>query len=151
MEYRALDDVPYYRECAPIVAGLGYRLVDLKVIPQKGNTHIAAVIASSSADIVVGVDDCAKVHRVLHARLEALLGTENTSMELNSPGINRTIKNAAEFTIFTGRTVRIWDRGVTDWVTGMISAADTASVTLELDGGDVQMFPYEQIAKAQLL
>ncbi|MBQ9239137.1 MAG: ribosome maturation factor, partial [Treponema sp.] len=61
------------------------------------------------------------------------------------------IKNAAEFTIFTGRTVRIWDRGVTDWVTGMISAADTASVTLELDGGDVQMFPYEQIAKAQLL
>ena len=72
-------------------------------------------------------------------------------MELTSPGIEHNIKNAAEFEIFTGRSVRIWDKTVTDWVSGVIKCADQNSVTLEKEDGEKFTILYENIAKAKFL
>ena len=33
MEYESLESMPYYKECSPLVEGLGYKLVELKVGP----------------------------------------------------------------------------------------------------------------------
>lgn len=150
MDYVAIDSLPHYSDCAPLVDGMGFVLVDLKIIPQKGNTHITAVIAPKEAGGQIGVNDCAKVHRALQARLEALLGTENTSMEMESPGIDRNIKNAAEFSLFVGRDVRVWDKEITDWTSGKIVCADAKSVTLETENGQ-KIFTYDNIAKAKFL
>ena len=70
-------------------------------------------------------------------------------MELTSPGIEHNIKNAAEFTVFTGRAIRVWDKTVTDWVEGKIKAADDKSVTLEGADGKTFTVSYENIAKAK--
>ena len=102
------------------------------------------------AGVDIGVNDCAKVHHALLPRLEALLGTEDTYMELTSPGMERNIKNAAEFAVFTGREIRVWDKTVTDWVSGVITASDEKSVTLEKDGEKITV-PFEQIAKAKFI
>lgn len=150
MDYFALETLPHYSECAPLVEGMGYILVDLKIIPQKGNTHITAVIAPKKLESQIGINDCAKVHRALQARLEAILGTEETSMELDSPGIDRNIKNAAEFAIFVGRDVRIWDKDITDWVSGKIESADKTSVYISTEDGQ-KKFEYNNIAKAKFL
>ena len=131
MDFISYKKIKYYEDCAPLVEGLGFVLVDLKIIPTKTVTKISAVIASKDPAQNIGVNDCAKVHRALLTRLEALLGTEETTMELTSPGIEHNIKNAAEFTIFTGREIRIWDKTVNDWVHGKIYSADEKSVTLE--------------------
>ena len=149
MEYTAYKDIKYYKECAALVEGMGYKLVDLKIIPSKTLVKISAMIASVEPDGNIGVNDCAKVHRVLLPRLEALLGTEETTMELTSPGIEHNIKNAAEFTVFTGRSVRVWDKSVTDWVSGKILSADDKSVNLETESGDTLKVSYENIAKAK--
>ena len=151
MEYTSYKDIKYYDECAPLVEGLGYRLVDLKIVPSKTITKISAIVTPLDPAANMGVNDCAKVHRVLLPRLEALLGTEETSMELTSPGIEHNIKNAAEFTVFTGRNVRVWDRIKTDWVGGKITAADTKSVTLEQENGESVNILYENIAKAKFI
>ena len=87
MDYIPYKTIKYYEDCAPLVEGLGFVLVDLKIIPAKTVTKISAMIASSDPNQNIGVNDCAKVHRVLLTRLEALLGTEETTMELTSPGI----------------------------------------------------------------
>ncbi|MCR5495378.1 MAG: ribosome maturation factor RimP [Treponema sp.] len=150
MEYVSLDSMPYYKECAPLVEGLGYRLVELKVGPAKGTVRITAVIAAKDASVDIGVDDCSKVHHALLPRLEALLGTDDTYMELTSPGMERNIKNAAEFAVFIGREVRVWDKTVTDWVGGKILSADDKTVTLEKDGESL-VFPFENIAKAKFI
>ena len=150
MEYESLASMPYYKECAPLVEGLGYKLVELKVGPAKGTVRISAVIASKDAAVDIGVDDCSKVHHALLPRLEALLGTDDTYMELTSPGMERNIKNAAEFSVFAGRDVRVWDKTVTDWVSGKILSADEKSVILEKDGESV-VFPFENIAKAKFI
>ena len=132
-----------------MVEGLGYKLVELHVVPQK-TVKITAVIASIDSTKDIGVNDCAKVHHALLPRLEAILGTEDTYMELTSPGMERNIKNAAEFEIFKGREVRVWDKTVTDWVGGVIVSSDDKSVTMEKDG-ETRVFSYENIAKAKFI
>ncbi len=151
MEYTSYKNIKYYTECAALVEGLGFKLVDLKIIPGKTTTKISAMIASSDPKVNIGVNDCAKVHRLLLPRLEALLGTDDTSMELTSPGVEHNIKNAAEFSVFTGRNVRVWDKTVTDWVGGKILSSDEKSVTLEKDDGTSVTVTYENIAKAKFI
>ena len=151
MDFISYKKIKYYEECAPLVEGLGFVLVDLKIIPTKTVTKITAVIASKDPAQNIGVNDCAKVHRALLTRLEALLGTEETTMELTSPGIEHNIKNAAEFTLFTGREIRIWEKTVNDWIHGKIYSADEKSVTLEKTDGTRATYLYENIAKAKFI
>lgn len=150
MDYIPYSKIKYYDECAPLVEGMGYKLVDLKIVPAKTITKISAIITGTDPAQNIGVNDCAKVHRVLLARLEALLGTEETTMELTSPGIEHNIKNAAEFGVFTGREVRVWDKTVNDWVGGTISSADDKSVTLKTEDGE-RKIDFENIAKAKFV
>lgn len=155
MEYIALDSYPHYSECEKIVNELGYHLVELKISPHKGTTHILAVITGTDSSVNIGVNDCSKVHRILLPKLEELLGTEDTYMELTSPGMERNIKNAAEFALFAGRQVRVWDKNVTDWVGGTVVCSDEKSITLEFtqeDGSSVQKtVAYVDIAKAKFI
>ncbi len=161
MEYISLDSYPHYAECEKLVSGMGYHLVELKISPQHGTTHILATITSSDPLAVIGVNDCSKVHHALLPRLEELLGTEDTYMELMSPGMERNIRNAAEFPLFIGKELRVWDKTVTDWVGGKLVAADTQSLTLEItrqDGenagtasAEQKQIAYADIAKAKFI
>lgn len=150
MEYIDLNTVPHYSECASLVQALGYVLVDLKIIPQKKSVRINAVIAGKDSSTTIGVEDCSKVHHALLPRLEALLGTDDTYMELTSPGTERNIRNAAEFALFVGKEVRVWDKNISDWAGGTIVRADRNSVTLN-SGGEEKKFNFEDIAKAKFI
>ena len=151
MEYTSYKSIKYYAECAPLVEELGYKLVDLKIIPAKTITKISAIVCTKEPDGNMGVNDCAKVHRILLPKLEELLGTEETCMELTSPGIEHNIKNAAEFALFVGRNVRIWDKTVTDWISGKILSADEKSVTIQKEEGTEFTQTFENIAKAKFI
>lgn len=150
MDYIPLNSLQYYSDCEPLVSALGYYLVELKIVKSGGTVKISAVIASKDSTVDIGVDDCAKVHHALLPRLEALLGTEDTYMELTSPGMERNIKNAAEFALFVGREIRVWDKTVNDWVGGVIVSSDEKSVTLEKNGNNFTVL-YENIAKAKFI
>ena len=84
-------------------------------------------------------------------RLEALLNAQDVSMEVTSPGLTRNIKNAAEFALFVGKNVRVWDTDAADWTSGVIESAGTESLELKVSGtGETKTFAYEHIAKAKL-
>ncbi len=151
MDYIPYKEIKYYTECAPLVEGLGFKLVELKIIPSKTLIKIGVVIASENPNENIGVNDCAKVHRILLPRLEALLGTENTTMELTSPGIEHNLKNAAEFGVFTNYEVRIWDKTVSSWVNGIVLSSDDKSVTLKTENDESLTVLYENIAKAKFI
>ena len=55
---------------------------------------------------------------------------------------------AAEFSVFTGREVRVWDKTVNDWVSGTIKTADDKSVVL-VTGDTENKIAFENIAKAK--
>ncbi|MCR4823172.1 MAG: ribosome maturation factor [Treponema sp.] len=155
MEYIALDSFPHYTECEKIVSELGFHLVELKISPQNGVTQILATITGSDSTVNIGVNDCSRVHKVLLPALEEMLGTDNTYMELTSPGMERNIKNAAEFPLFIGREIRVYDKTVTDWVGGILKSADSQSLTLEdtKEDGSCQSktISFENIAKAKFI
>lgn len=150
MEYIPLDSQKFYGDCAPLVEALGYHLVELKIGSLGSAKKISVVIASKDLSKGLSIDDCAKVHHALLPRLEALLGTDDTYMELTSPGLDRNIKNAAEFAFFVGREIRVWDKTVSDWVQGILKSTDEKSVTLEKDGEESNVL-FENIAKAKFI
>ena len=155
MDYIALDSYPHYTECEKIVSELGFHLVELKISPQNGVTQILATITGADSSVNIGVNDCSRVHKVLLPALEEMLGTDNTYMELTSPGMERNIRNAAEFPLFVGREIRVYDKSVTDWIGGKVLRADTESVTFEIldkDGSSSEKtVPYSDIAKAKFI
>lgn len=155
MDYIPLDSYPHYAECEKIVSALGFHLVELKISPQNGVTQILATITGEDPSANIGVNDCSRVHKVLLPALEEMLGTDNTYMELMSPGMERSIRNAAEFPLFLGREIRVFDKTITDWVGGVLKAADSNSLTLEEtkeDGSlESKIISFENIAKAKFI
>lgn len=153
MEYTSLNSIPFFKECSSVVQAEGLKLVELQIVPQKTITKISAVIASSDPSKDVGVSDCSKAHRALAPKLMALLNKteDDIGMEVCSPGIERNIKNAAEFEIFKGREVRVWDRNVGDWVKGVINGSDEKSVTLGSEDGSEVVVQFQDIAKAKFI
>ncbi len=155
MEYIALDSFPHFTECEKIVSELGYHLVELKLGKRGSTVTISATITGNDPTVNIGVNDCSRAHHALLPKLEEILGTDDTYMELTSPGMERNIRNAAEFALFKGRQVRVWDKTVTDWVGGNLLDADTQSVTLEVTQKDGTVTPvtvaYENIAKAKFI
>lgn len=153
MEYSSFENIPYFNECSAVMAAEGFRLVELHVVPQNGKVSVSAVIASADSKKDIGVSDCAKAHRALFSAIVKILGKneDDVSMEVCSPGIERTLKNAAEFAIFTGREVRVWDKNINDWICGRIKSSDKNQVTLEIDGGGEKSVAYDDIAKAKFL
>ena len=72
-------------------------------------------------------------------------------MELTSPGIDRNIKNAAEFSLFAGRLVRVWSKKENDWTGGKIVSADEKALAMETEKGETITVPYGEIAKAKFV
>ncbi len=153
MEYTALENQKYYTECQKMVEEISYSIVELHVVPAKNTIKVSVVICHKNNELTaVGINDCAKVHRLLLPHFEEVLQSEDVYMEVTSPGMERTLKNAAEFSLFIGRTVKVWYTEVSDWIFGIILESDEKSVTVKIKEGDEKKsFPYETIAKAKLL
>ena len=146
MEYVQNETVPHFADYEQLVTGLGYKLVDLQVIRQKTQRLIKAVIYSKNG---VGIDDCSKVHRALLARAEVLLNSQDIQMEVSSPGLNRVIKNAAEFQAFVGETIKVMEVSCSDWLEGELIAADSAKISMKTSCGEKNIL-YRDIKKAKL-
>lgn len=153
MDYISTNSIPYFKESAPVVDAAGYQLVELQVVPRNGNMHITAVIASKDPKKDIGVADCSRAHHALQPKLISLLGfdEDRVYMEVCSPGMERNFKNAAEFSFFVGRDIRVWDKEISDWVRGVIVSSDENQVTLKVEGGEEKSFAYENIAKAKFI
>lgn len=151
MLYKGLDTLPYWKDFAPIVKSLGYDLLSIKVTKTGTQANINAVIVHGNCDI--SLNDCQKVHGALQEVAKTIF-TEGFNMELSSPGIERNIKNAAEFAFFVNRTVRILtesDRDLTLWQSGVIKKVSGDSLLLSKENGEESSILYSDIAKAKLV
>jgi ribosome maturation factor RimP len=89
------------------VEGLGYDLVELR----KGGTTrrpLLDVRIDRTDGARITIDECARVSRSLEPRLDAsgLVG-ENYVLEVSSPGVERPLRNAADWRRFAGRTAKV--------------------------------------------
>lgn len=89
----------------PLIEGLGYRLVRVKVSASEGCT---VQIMAEQPDGSMTVEDCETISRALSPLLdEANLIEAAYRLEISSPGIDRPLVRKSDFERFAGHVVRI--------------------------------------------
>ena len=130
----------------PVLAGMGFSLVELSVGRRKGATRVGVVIYRKEG---VGVDECAEVSSLLFPRLETVEGLYDLALEVSSPGIERAIRSPAEYGIFAGRGVRILAGEDTEWQSGVIDRVENDILWLR-KGKEKRGFTLSGIRRARL-
>ena len=159
-----------------VVNGLAMRLVELSVSQQKGGVQVRAVVYNGAvqepgetADGVttiasgteayryegridppaVSINDCARVHRAILPRLELAFPGQDIYIEVSSPGIERRIKDGAEFVHYIGRPVSCYRTDISDWTSGILESTDDTHIVIKGKNGMISL-SYDTIAKAKL-
>lgn len=129
-----------------VLEGLGFCLVELAVSRHRGSVQIRAVIYNGMS---IGTDDCSKVHRAITPRLELAFPQQDIYLEVSSPGIDRLIKDGAEFKNYMGKGVRCYRTDISDWTAGILESADEEGIVIKT-GNEALRLGYDIIAKAKL-
>ncbi len=133
-------------EIEPVLSGMGFALVDLSIGRLKGSTRVAVVVYRKEG---VGIDECGEISRMILPRLQMVEGLADVSLEVSSPGIERTLKRPEEYQIFLGRGVRVLADGETEWVGGIIEKVQEGTLALR-SGSRVTEYRISSIRKARL-
>ncbi len=130
----------------PLLAGMGFSLVDLSIARLSGATRVGVVVYRKEG---VGVDECAEISGMLFPRLETIEGLVDPSLEVSSPGIERAIRRPEEYVIFRGRGLRILAGTETEWQGGIIDGVEEGTLWLRR-GKERRGFAVSGIRKARL-
>lgn len=117
-----------FMEYEPLLNAMGIALVDMHRIDRGKSVIVNMVIVAK--DTEVSVDHCAKTYRLVYPRMELQLGERDLQLEVSTPGLQRTFKDVYEFSLFTGKRVRVYDTSKEAWVSGIIKSSDEQSVQL---------------------
>jgi ribosome maturation factor RimP len=132
----------------PLVAGLGYELVDLEYLSQ-GLLRIYIDRAQG-----IDVDDCARVSHEVSALLDAADPIPSAyTLEVSSPGLDRVLRTPAHFERFVGERVRVELKVARDGrrrYTGRLDTVGAVGVEMTVDGAAV-MLPFAEIGRARLV
>lgn len=134
----------------PLLAGLGYELVDLEYAPGRAHALVRVFIDRPEG---VSVDDC---ERVSH-ELAALLDVEDPvptayTLEVSSPGLDRVLRTPAHFQRFAGERVWVELRVARDGrrrYTGRLENVGPEGIELRVDGAIVAV-RFSEIGRARL-
>jgi ribosome maturation factor RimP len=137
---------PVFQDLDQFFRGLGFNLVDLGLRTKNGVTSVHIVLHSPTG---LGIDELSKAHRLLVPRLETLLQTEDLAIELGSPGLERNLKYKRELGFYTGKKVKLYLAGASDWEEGLLTAFDGETLTFETTAGP-RPVTAGQIHKAKL-
>ncbi len=134
-----------YNDIANLLSELGIGLVEFKLSPSKSSRKAGAIVYCASG---TGIDECSKAHRLIQARLEAVLGNDDFVLETASPGIDRTIRSPREYAVFAGRGVRLFLEDE-ETIEGLIVSSDGVSLVVHSASED-RTIAIERIRKAKL-
>src|SRR6185369_2836739 len=110
---------PVFHDLDQFFRGLGHNLVDLGLRSKNGTTSVHIVLHSP---VGLGIDDLSKTHRLLIPRLEELLQTEELSVELGTPGLERNLKYKRELGFYLGKKAKLYLAAASDWEEGLLAA-----------------------------
>jgi len=103
----------------------------------------------------VTVDDCAKASRALEARLDAEHAVgERYVLEVSSPGVERPLRNAADWRRFAGRRASVLSEAlggrVEVEIVGVEDDANGAAAVVRTDRGEEKRVPLAAVKEARL-
>ncbi len=135
----------------PTIEQLGYELADLE-LRTGGRDGMLRVFIDKAEGI--GIEDCEEVSRQVSAILDVEDPVQgNYTLEVSSPGLDRTLTKPAHFLRFMGQDVRVKLRfplaGRRNY-RGALKAADEDKIEVEVDGKSFSL-PLATIESARLI
>jgi ribosome maturation factor RimP len=134
---------------SPVVAGMGYELVDLQAA--NGGRMLRLFIDKAGG---IDVEDCAAVSRQLTRVLE-VEGVDYERLEVSSPGLDRPLRKAADFARFAGQKadlrMRTADATGRRRFVGIVRGVAADTVDLELDGKTTVRLALDDLDRARLV
>ena len=135
----------------PLVEQLGFELADLEL--RTGGRYGILRIFIDKAD-GIGIEDCEEVSR----RVSAIFDVEDPvqsdyTLEVSSPGLDRTLTKLAHFQRFMGQDVKVKLRFPLEGrrnYRGALKAADEDKIEVEVDGESLSL-PLATIESARLI
>jgi len=136
---------------APSVEDLGYELVGIEYV-RAGKHSTLRIYIDQEEGILV--DDCAAVSRQVSAIMDVEDPITNEyTLEVSSPGMERPLFNAAQYAAFVGEEVKIQLRMPIQnrrrWK-GVISNVDGEIVSISVEGKE-ERFALSNIQKANIV
>jgi ribosome maturation factor RimP len=132
----------------PVVAGMGYELVDLQMV--QGGRLLRVLIDKPGG---IGVEDCAAVSRQL-SRVFEVEGLDYDRLEVSSPGLDRPLRKAADFARFAGQKaelkMRTPDAGGRRRFVGVLRGGGDGRVEMDVDGQRVAL-ALDDVERARLM
>ncbi len=134
----------------PLLAGLGFELVDLRFLT--GPRNLLRLSVDKEGGITIG--DCEKITR----EIETVIEVEETiwqryDLEVSSPGLDRPLTKEADFVRFVGKMASIKTREPIDGrrnYKGTLKKVEAGEITIEVDGKDY-LIPVGLVEKANLV
>jgi ribosome maturation factor RimP len=153
------DIVGQVRELATRVAGMyGLDIFDVQFRREASGMVLRIRLdrpgPGMTAEDSVSVDDCARVSRDLSAVLdvEDVVPTAYT-LEVSSPGLDRPLRQAADYRRFSGRRAKLVMREMVDgqrFFKGTLAGLDGLEVLIDSDDGRRHRVPLGAITRANL-
>ncbi len=140
---------------APAVEAAGFEVVDIQFLPEAGRWVLRIFIDSLEGQRPVTLDDCQKVSGVVAETMEnSDIIKGGYSLEVSSPGIERTLRKEKHFIRFTGKTIKVTTCAPIENqrnFTGKIVGFENGTLTIELDRKRSFSVDLKQIARAKLV
>jgi ribosome maturation factor RimP len=136
---------------SPVLANLGYDLVELSLVVSHGRRTLRVFIDKPGG---VNLEDCAMASKAAGPLLDeraVLLG--RYFLEVSSPGAERKLRNREDFRHFVGRKALVRLREARDGVRkieGIIASFDDDMLKLKPEDGEEIAVPFEAISSARL-
>ena len=140
----------------PLVALDGAELVDVEVAGSRKKPVVRVYVDRPGG---IGVDDCARISRLLEVGLETAAAVPETYViEVSSPGLDRPLRERRHFERYVGRDVEVrlfaprdGRRRIVGTLEGVADAdAGSFAITVVDPGGERWTFAERDIAKARL-
>jgi ribosome maturation factor RimP len=140
----------------PVLAGMGYRLVRVRMLGQNGLT---LQIMAERPDGTMTVEDCEEVSRAVSPALDVDDPIEKAyHLEVSSPGIDRPLVRKSDFATWSGHLAKVETAVLVDGrkrFRGKIGAVDGEGFTLEREAAageaSAVRIPFDTIAEARLM
>ncbi len=134
----------------PVLGELGLELSEVQYRREQTGWVLRLIIDSPAG---INLDDCASVSREVSQLLDIEDFIEQAySLEVSSPGLNRPLRNMAEFERFIGRKAKVKTTEPIDGqhvFIGNIKRTEGESIVLDVEAGEV-IVPFSQVSKARL-
>lgn len=135
----------------PIMEQNQFELVDVEYIKEAGNWYLRVYIDKPGG---ITIDDCEVVSRALSEYLDKEDFIEDSYiLEVSSPGLGRPLKKDKDFNRNMGKEVEIHlfrPLEKQKEYTGLLTAYDKDTVTIQLDDGKELTIPRKSIALIRL-